>query len=285
MNHPRTTTLNRLAGLGLCAGLAIVSSTVGAVQSPSTDAVVAKASQYVDNYRKQFSAVVCEERQTQTLVKPDGRISKTRVLVSDLTFVKTGDTWVLHSVRDVISVDGKVVRNRDDRLRKLFLEGKKNALQLAQAIAKESGRYNLGVTRVGNSPLLPIALLDPQIVANFSFGLVDQTLTFKETKSPTFLGATHNGRRSDLPAKGSMVIDTLTGAIQSATLTAEALEAIISTTFAVTYAEEPTLKMRVPTGMTEHYHFPGKPKEDHFESTATYSAFRRFAVTTSEIIK
>lgn len=289
MNVNKRQTL-RLGGMWL--GVVSLGTVLGldgralkAAQAPSTESVVAAASRYVEDYRKQFSAIVCEERQTQTLVKPDGRISKTRVLVSDLTFVKTGETWVLHSFRDVISVDGKVVRNRDDRLKKLFLDGKKNAVELAQAIAKESGRYNLGVGRVGNSPLLPIMLLDPHIVGNFSFGLVDRTLTYEETKRPTFLGATHNGRRSDLPAKGSVVVDPLTGAIQSATLTAEGPDSIISTTFAVTYAEEPTLKMRVPIGMTEHYHFPGKPKEDHFESTATYSAFRRFGVTTSEIIK
>jgi hypothetical protein len=274
--------MSRLACLGLCV---LISSTLGAAQSPSTETVVTAASQYVENYRKQFSAVVCEERQTQTLVKPDGRVSKTRVLVSDLTFVKTGDTWVLQSFRDVIAVDGKAVRNRDDRLRKLFLEGKKDAVQLAQAIAKESGRYNLGVNRTGNSPLLPIMLLDPHIVGNFSFTLLDRTLTFEEKKSPTFLGFTRNGRRGELPAKGSMVVDPATGAIQSATLTAESAGAPISTTFAVTYAEEPALKLRVPIGMTEHYHLTAKPKDDHFEMTATYSSFRRFTVATTEIIK
>src|SRR5262245_38968526 len=238
----RTRTLTRFAGGLLLACLSMVAGGPGAAQSPSTDTVVAAASKYVENYRKDFSAVVCEERQTQTLVKPDGRISKTRVLVSDLTFVKTGDTWILHSFRDVISVDGKAVRNRDDRLRKLFLDGKKNAVELAQAIAKESGRYNLGVNRVGNSPLIPILLLDPHIVGNFSFGLVERTLTFEEKKSPTLMGFTRDGKRGNLPTKGSMIIDPTTGAIQSATLTAESPDAPISTTFAVTYADEPTLK-------------------------------------------
>src|SRR5262245_52860807 len=225
----RTRTLTRFAGGLLLACLSMVAGGPGAAQSPSTDTVVAAASKYVEEYRKQFSAVVCEERQTQTLVKPDGKISKKRVLVSDLTFVKTSDTWVLHSFRDVISVDGKAVRNRDDRLKKLFLDGKKNAVELARAIANESGRYNLGVERVGNSPLLPITLLDPHVVGNFGFTLTDRTLTYEEKKSPTLLGATHNGKRSDLPAKGSMVIDPLTGAVQSATLTAEGPATIIST--------------------------------------------------------
>jgi hypothetical protein len=37
----------------------------------------AAASRYVESLRKEFSAVVCEEQQTQTLIKPDGRVSKT----------------------------------------------------------------------------------------------------------------------------------------------------------------------------------------------------------------
>jgi hypothetical protein len=274
-----------LTGACFAIALGITRVTVTGPQAPSTDSVVATASQYVENYRKQFSAVVCEERQAQALVKPDGRVSKTRILVSDLMFVRTADTWVLHSFRDVLSVDGKPVRNRDERLRKLFLESKRDAVDQAKAIARESGRYNLGIDRVGNSPLLPITLLDPHLVANFKFGLTDKTLTFEEQKSPTFLGFGRNGKRGDLPARGSMVIDPGTGAILSATLTAEAPEAPISTTFDVTYVEEPVLKMRVPIAMTERYHFPAKPKDDRFESKATYSSFRRFQVSVSEIIK
>jgi hypothetical protein len=284
MHHPPAATMTRLAGV-VCAGLVIISNTLGAVQSPSTSTVVAAASRYAEDYRKQFSAVVCEETQTQTLVKPDGRISRKRVLVSDLTFVKTEDTWILHSFRDVISVDGKAVRNRDDRLKKLFLDGKKNAVQLAQAIGQESGRYNLGMSRVGNSPLLPISLLDPHIIENFSFGFASPTLTFEEKKSPTFMSFRRNGKRGDMPATGSMVIDPVTGVIQSATISAESPGAPLATKFTVTYAEEPTLKMRVPTTMTEHYHYPDKPKEDHLEATATYSSFRKFSVSTTEVIK
>ena len=47
-----------------------------------------------------------------------------------------------------------------------------------------------------------------------------------------------------------MVIAAQTGRCSSATLTAEAPEAPLSTTFVVTYAEEPTLKMLVPTTAT-----------------------------------
>jgi len=42
----------------------------------------------------------------------------------------------------------------------LFLAGKRNPVEQARAIGQESGRYNLGINRVGNSPLLPIMLFD-----------------------------------------------------------------------------------------------------------------------------
>src|SRR5262245_10862015 len=108
---------------------------------------------YVANYMNEFSLIVCEELQVQTMVRPNGKVAKTRRLVSDLAFLKIGNSLLHQVFRDVIAVDGKAVRNRDDRLKKLFLEGSKTALEQSQAIAKESGRYNLGVNRIGVSPL------------------------------------------------------------------------------------------------------------------------------------
>jgi hypothetical protein len=276
-----------LATLGLAIGAAsALTAAPHAAQTPATDPVVATVSHYVEEFRKQFSALVCEERQTQKLIKPDERISKTREIVSDLMFVKVGSSWVPQVFRDVLSVDGKPVRNRDDRLRKLFVDGKKNAVEQAQAIAKENGRYNLGVSRAGNSPLLPILLFDPHIAGRFSFVVNGHTLTFSEEQSPTFMGFSRNGGpRGNLPAKGTMEIDPATGAVRAATLTAEAPDAPVSTTFVVTYAEEPALKMLVPTAMIERYHLPAKPRDDRFESKATYSSFRRFQVVVNEIIK
>ena len=75
------------------------------------------------------------------------------------------------------------------------------------------------------------------------------------------------------------------GTIESATLTAESPDAPVSTTFTVKYRDEPAVKMFVPAEMTESYWLPAKPKDDRLEATMTYSAFRRFQVTTSEVIK
>jgi hypothetical protein len=257
----------------------------GQTADPQTRAVIDLASKYVENLRKEFSAIVCEERQTQTLIKPDGRVSKRRVLVSDLMFVKVGQDWRHYAFRDVISVDGKPVRDRSDRLRKLFVDNPKTGIEQARAIASESGRHNLGFNRTGNSPLLPITLLEPRLTSGFNFTLDGQTLSYTEHRRPTMLASVRSGKRFDLPAHGSLTVDLTKGTILSATLTGESPEAPVSMTFSVKYEEDPTLKLLVPASMTERYWRTDKPKEDRLEATMTYSAFRRFQVTTSEIIK
>jgi hypothetical protein len=254
---------------------------------PKTLAAVQLASKYVENYRKEFSAIVCEERQIQTLIKPDGRIRKTRVLVSDLMFVTVGADAKPSAFRDVISVDGKPVRDRDNRLRKLFLE-KPSAAAADQAlkISVESTRYDLGIRRVGESPLIPIGLLDSPLLSNFRFVLTGRTLTFDEAKSPTYMRAMLNGRLQYAPSRGSFVIDPEIGAVLSATLTSEGSgDDPMSRTFVARYGEHAALKILVPIEMTESYRYPAQPKADRFEAKYTYSAFRRFTVTTSEIIK
>jgi hypothetical protein len=251
----------------------------------ATAEVVALAVKYVDAYVEAFSAVVSEERQTQKLVRSDGRVRKTREVTSDFLLVKTRNTW-LDAFRDVIEVDGRAVRNREDRLKKLFLEHPKTGPALAEAIAQESGRYNLGVPRRGNSPLLPIIYLTARIVDGVRFEGTASALTFQEFRTPTVLkksggpGGDHN-----LPAHGTFEIEPGTGRVLAAAFTAENPEAPWSATFTVRYAIDPKLEMSVPVEVTERYWQPAKPKEDVLEVRATYSSFRKFQVTTGEEIK
>src|SRR5262249_39328853 len=81
----------------------------GHAQDPGVPDLVSRASRYVEEYERQLSAVVGEERQTQRVVKSDGTTGKMRELVSDLLMVRTGD--VTQTFRDVIAVDAKPVRN------------------------------------------------------------------------------------------------------------------------------------------------------------------------------
>jgi hypothetical protein len=252
---------------------------------PSVATVVERAGRYVQEFEKEFSAVVCEEQQVQKLVRPDGTKHKDRELRSDFLLVKTGGEW-MQAFRDVIEVDGKPVRNRQDRLRKLFLEAPKTAVAQAKAIASESSRYNIGVSRtVATSPILPLRFLDPRLASRFRFALSGSSLTFEEIHSPSLIGHQSGRARHDMPSHGSFVIDTESGRVLAADLTAAGAPPAFTTTFVIRYTEDPVLKLLVPVEMQERYWQPHKPGDDHLEVTSKYSNFRRFQVTVDEQIK
>jgi hypothetical protein len=250
----------------------------------ATAPIVERAGKYVAAYVEAFSAVVSEEKQTQKLVRPDGTVKKVRAITSDFLLVKTQSPWP-EAFRDVIEVDGKPVKNRDDRLRKLFLDNPKGAQEQAQAIGKESGRYNLGPNRRGNSPLLPIIFLTPRIAPRVRFAGTESALTFEEVTRPTVLARRTNNVRRDLPSRGTFEIEPGTGRVLAAEFTAEDPGMPFTLVVKVRYAVDPKLEISVPVEVTERYWQPAKPKEDVLEVRATYSSFRKFQVTTGEEIK
>jgi hypothetical protein len=280
--------MKRLAAtlvFAILAATTIAAGRFAGAQDADSAAIVERAGRYVEEYERAFAAIVSEERQVQRVVRADGRVRRTRVLRSDFLLVKTGPEWA-HVFRDVIEVDGKPVRNREDRLRKLFLETPGSALEQARAIMKESARYNIGVGRSGNSPLLPLLFLHPRESARSRFTLAGDSLTFEELRTPTVVSTMRRRRiRYDLPARGSFVIEPSTGRVLSGEFTALGPVESYSVTLSVHYTEDQQLKLMVPTEASERYWFAGKPKEDHLEVESTYSNFRRFQVTVDEQIR
>ena len=274
------------AAVALATAAAVTSGSSRAqTPDPSMITVVERAGRYVQEFEKEFSALVCEERQVQKIVRPNGTTRQDRELRSDLLLVKTGGEWT-QAFRDVIEVDGKPVRNRQDRLRKLFLEAPKTAVEQAKAIASESGRYNIGVSRtVATSPILPLRFLDPRLASRFRFAFSGTSLTFQEIHSPSLIGHKSGGARHDMPSHGSFVVDVESGRVLAAELTAAGVPPAYSTTFVVQYKDDPTLKLLVPIEMQERYWQPHKPGDDHLEVSSSYSNFRRFQVTVDEQIK
>ena len=93
-----------------------------------------------------------------------------RDLKSDVLLVRgpVGERWM--QFRDVFEVDGKPIRDRAERLAKLFLEPWSSAQQQVQAITAESARYNIGgISRDVNLPVLALSVLDPENRPWFSF--------------------------------------------------------------------------------------------------------------------
>ena len=251
----------------------------GHAQDVGVPDLVSRVSRYAEEYKRQLSAVVCEERQTQRVVKSDGRTGKTRELVSDLLMVNVSDDT--QTFRDVIAVDAKPVRNRQERLRKLFLGPPRGRLKQAQAIANESARYNIGFRRGMDTLMLPLGILHADRTPGFRFGRTPDGLTFDELQSPTMVGYVRRGNRLDMPLHGGLTIESSTGRLSGARLVAEHPQFVI--TLDVRYAEDAASGLLVPVESREDYRTPDS--KDRLEVSSIYSNFRRFQVTVDEHIE
>ncbi len=94
---------------------------------PSADlpASVSRASTYVDRYFRELTHIVMDESYQQQLRSPSthtGSRLEIRRLHSEVLLVTLPAPAGPTAFRDVLTVDGRAVRNRDDRLRRLFLE-------------------------------------------------------------------------------------------------------------------------------------------------------------------
>src|ERR1051325_1998005 len=153
-------------------------------QDSELERLLAKATWYSIEFVNKLSGVVAEERYVQdsnvalaTVAIPalGGRgapgmnvprgSSKHRELRADFLIVKTGgEMWT--PFRDVFEVDHIPIRDREERLAKLFLNAKPDASAEGQArsIAEENGRYNLGaVQRTINNPVFALIFLQTDI--------------------------------------------------------------------------------------------------------------------------
>jgi hypothetical protein len=264
-----------------CRALAVVLLLASAgVQGQETDpvaSIVARAGRYVREYEQRFSGIVGEEQQIQRLVKQKGDTAKQRTLVSDVLFVKAGDRTLVF--RDVIAVDGKPVRDRQERLRELFLGRSRDAVKQAQAIVAEGARFDLDFPRFRtlNGLLLPLAIVKPEMSERFRFAASTEGLTFEESRSPSLLRYRRNSAILDMPLRGRLTIDAASGRLRAANLVAG--NADVEGSVDVRYTEDVKVDLFVPAQVRETYRRPSKPKDDHLEVVSDYSNFRRFDVT------
>jgi hypothetical protein len=205
-------------------------------------------------------------------------------LRSDYLLVKPekSSEWV--SFRDVYEVDGVAVRDRDDRLKRLFLEPGVDIQAQLLAIRKESARYNIGaVERNINVPLFPLQFLTAENRPRFRFRLAGKRHTagvdtwrvqFDEQSKPTIIGDLQG---NDIEANGWFLVDEITGAIVETGLKVD--ENGSHGEIIVSFRRDPALGLWVPGEMTETY--KTLPRlEPLSEGKATYSKYRRFQVKT-----
>jgi hypothetical protein len=266
--------------------------------------VLDRAGKYVDDFQRQLSGIVAEELYVQDVMmqpSPVGRLSRLpaaghRELKSDLLLVRPigADRYI--QFRDVFEVDGKPVRDRNERLMKLFLQPSSSTAAQAEQIVDESSRYNIGnVQRTVNVPVFALLILDPANQSRFTFKRTDDAKPAIASDSPPPTGAdvwvvqyqevqpltmirTTNGR--DLPAHGRFWIDGATGRVLMSELIAE--DTFLAGTIDVTYRLDPGVALMVPTDMRERYIV--RRDSSRVDGRAAYGKFRQFQVKVDEKI-
>ncbi len=259
-------------------------------QTTPFDEILDKATDYVTTYNRTFVGVVAEEVYRQdvkgrTIPNPRGFSTETfgehRNLKSDMLLVRANGSnrWI--QFRDVFEVDGKPVRDREERLAKLFLEPSASTSKQVADIIAASARYNIGgVDRNINVPVLALTILEPLNHAWFAFkgsrksnGTWD--LEYREVDRGVTLIQTND--REPMPAHGHFSVNGADGSVLSSTLVIE--NPMLRGQIDVTYGMEPAVGMLVPKEMREKYEPKGSPVID---GRAMYSRFRRYQVTVDE---
>jgi VWFA-related protein len=244
--------------------------------------LLARAADYVAGYQREYSMLVAEERYVQRTR------TEQQTLRSDLLLVRPPgiDAWV--SFRDVFEVNGRPVRDREDRLKRLFLDGSPEALKQLAAIKAESSRLNIGpVERNINVPLFALKFLEADNLARCRFapagtkdvaGVSATRMTFLETAKPTLVRL---DMAEDIAATGWFLVDPASGAVVGTMLQLvfPSNNAVIE--LEVRYEREGNLGLWVPVEMTETYSLRGTTMERRavLDARAEYSRFRRFQVT------
>lgn len=247
-----------------------------------------RVSVYLVNFEKDYARVIADERYRQTMKQKrverlsDKTVTQTREIKSDILAASdTGSRWL--SFRDVYSVDGRPVRDRDARLEKLFADAGANRFTEGRRIADEGARFNLGtVLRNTNLPSMPLTFITSENRARSAFhiagheqlgGVDTVVIGFEETTRPTLV---KSGPR-DLPARGSFWIEPTSGRVMKASATFES--SLFTTEMTVTFGFVEKLKMWVPVEMAD----VASNALETVTGLAVYTNYRRF--DTSVVIK
>lgn len=272
-------------------GVLLATALTAAAQQPrglTVPDVLERVSEYLAVFEKDYARVIADERYKQTSKQKrverlsDKTVTQTREIKSDiLAAPESGSRWL--SFRDVYSVDGRVVRDRDARLEKLFATSGENRFVEARKIADEGARFNLGsIFRTINQPSMPLMFITTENRARSAFriarhetlGDVDTVvIEFEESRRPTLV---KSGVR-DLPATGNFWIEPKSGRVMKASVKIESN--LFNMEMLVTYGFVERLKMWVPVEMAD----TASNSLETVTGLAVYTNYRRF--DTSVVIK
>jgi VWFA-related protein len=287
-------------------------ATLPVEHSPELAAALDAAATYLEQYEHRISAVGAEEDYQQAVTPLSGSVVSgpiqsrqnaanarggpvTRSTRANIMTISLGAKgWV--AFRDVFQVDGRPVRDREERLVRVLQNVTPDSLEQARRIAAESARYNLDpdtthIDRTINVPMTALLFLRAvnQSRSTFHLGKPERvggvdcvTLQFSERTQPRLIRTP-----DDAPAQGTFWIDMANGGrviktevrMQSGRAPGQSVRA--QTT--VTYARVDKLDLWVPIVMDDSYEVAATRQT--VTGHAVYSSFREFKVTTSADIK
>jgi hypothetical protein len=278
-----------------------VTGTAAQPPDAEVDLIITRATWYALEFVEKLSGVVAEERYIQDSnvalptvpipgmgrggVIPSSmprRSARHRELKSDFLIIKSvGEMW--EPFRDVFEVDHIPVRDREERVTKLFLRPNVDTQARVAEIAEESARYNLGaVRRTINNPVFALIFLQPELRWHFkfTFGKPDRrmgedirVIDYTEEARPTVITGLPG---QEMPAYGRFWIEAATGRIVKTEVRVD--ERGIKATLTTVFRPDERLGMDVPAEMREDYELV----DSHVTGTATYGRFRRFEVRATE---
>jgi hypothetical protein len=285
--------------IAIALSIAVLSSTARAQQAFTVEQLLDRASAYVEDLVAKFSRVVAEEQYAQEYLisgQPEGsrgsfigspKVVERRALKSDLLLVKPAglDQWFIF--RDVFEVDARPVRDRENRLAKLFLESRDTvtAIERAYEVAKASAEFNIRQMGTVDNPMLALGFLQRVYRPRFRFTLRGRDaalgpdvwiVEYRETARPTLMRSNDN---KDIIAHGKYWVDSRTGRIFTTEVVFNAIgtESTVTTSFEM----DERLETSVPTEMR----FKRGGTRNEVRGVATYGRFRRFEVGTEESLK
>lgn len=241
--------------------------------------VLARLHQYLGEYAELLPATVALERYHQSV-----GITERVLLESEFGIVRVPNHPQWLGFRDVVTVNGKAVAGRDQRLLALFENLTVSAIEQARRISIESARFNIGpVIRTINDPAVVLELLDSRNADRMKFrkereGTLNNipawVVRFEETGRPTIV---RTSSLQDVPSSGRAWIDPSTGRllrVQAAIGTLRGVNCEVD----VTFQKAPQLDFWVPATMRESC-FDGAFRQ---QGDATYENYRKFTVDTRE---
>lgn len=259
----------------------VLTPAVANSQDSKTEELLAKTAAYVARFVDQFSNVVAEE----TLVQETTIPRRKRTMRSDFLLVRYPGDSQWQTFRDVAEVDGKPVRDKEERLTKLFLEPASSAVRRARELQEAGARYNLLDIGTLNNPLTVVAFLQDSYRERFRFNLAGldkklgptvRQMQFQEFKLPTLIKGNGN---QDILTRGLVWVEEDTGRVVKTELRIGGRSSPIS--IITEYKLDEELGINVPVAMRDWY--PDGTGE--IRGVATYGRFRRFQVSTTEEVK